>query len=58
LANHQPAAAASGLVVRPPHVVALDQDHQRRALDALIDLLTVLLDRDDAALLSSPNPVP
>jgi len=50
------AAATTGLVVHPPHLVALDQDHQRRALDALLELLTAALGRIDGAQPSSPNP--
>jgi hypothetical protein len=37
------ATARTRLVVHLPHLVALDQDHQRRALDALLELLTAAL---------------
>jgi hypothetical protein len=58
LANHRSGAAASRLVVRPPRIVALDQEHQQRALDALSELLAILLDPDHGTLPSWPNPVP
>jgi hypothetical protein len=50
------AAATTRLVLHPPHLAALTKDQQQRALDALLELLTAWLDRDDAAQPSSPKP--
>lgn len=58
LASHQSGAAVSRVVVHPPRIMVLDQDHRRRALDALIELLAAVVDRDDAAPPGSPSPVP
>jgi hypothetical protein len=41
------AAATTDLVVRPPQLVAPASDHQRRALDALLELLAAALRRHD-----------
>jgi hypothetical protein len=49
------AAATPRLVVHPPHLVALDLDHERRAVAALLELLTAALDANEAAEPSLPN---
>jgi hypothetical protein len=49
------AATTTRLGVYPPHLVALDPDHQRRAVAALLELLTAALDANEAAEPSPPN---
>jgi hypothetical protein len=50
------AVATTRLVVQPSQLLALIPDHQRCALDALLELLTAELDRNEAAQPNPPNP--